>query len=584
MKKVREYLNIVPGILFFQIVMSLVLAGIVQLLNYLAMWAISSTGRVAVTTGDFVFLFTTWQGWAVLLIAVVAIVLYVIFDLVMVIAYTEHRLSNDEKKYRKSFKDALLSIKKFISPFGLIIILYIVVFAPISGGMFGISITNSLYVPNFITSVIDSKPVLCVLYRILIVVLFLLSNIYVFTLHGIVIDKMSAKDALRQSRRLLFNNVFDYIKRLFLFILLNVLIVVVLLVFFTSPMLLIGVLPFNDVLVSRILESVFTVLGLMLLLFWFIYFLPCYIIRITELYHKYRDGRICEPRKYNTKPFYISVICIIVLTSVIIGTFVGIGFDAVISSDVSTGIIAHRGGGNDGVENTVNGVEAAIKEGVQGSEIDIQRTKDGYYVVNHDKNFQRVAGNQRKPCEMTLSEIKKLKVFEKEEVATFEEMLDASKNHLTLYVELKGETADIQMADDTVKTIKDKDMVDETCVISLKYDLVKYIEETYPEINTGYLLFASYGNFELMECDVVGIEEEMATDYVIERIHSMGKKVMVWTPNNSQSQRDFLLSEADCIITDNIKQANDVINKIEQRDDIEKITDLISRVFFNITR
>ncbi len=47
-------------------------------------------------------------------------------------------------------------------------------------------------------------------------------------------------------------------------------------------------------------------------------------------------------------------------------------------------IIAHRGGGNEGNENTQSGLNAAWKAGAYGSEIDIQRTKDGYYVVNHD--------------------------------------------------------------------------------------------------------------------------------------------------------------------------------------------------------
>ena len=88
---------------------------------------------------------------------------------------------------------------------------------------------------------------------------------------------------------------------------------------------------------------------------------------------------------------------------------------------------------------------------------------------------------------MTLEEVKQLRV-DGEPVPTLEDMLDASHGRLTLYVELKGETADKQMADEAVKIIKDRNMTDETVIISLKYDLIDYVESTYPEMNTGFIL------------------------------------------------------------------------------------------------
>ena len=40
----------------------------------------------------------------------------------------------------------------------------------------------------------------------------------------------------------------------------------------------------------------------------------------------------------------------------------------------------------------------------------------------------------------------------------------------------KGETADRQMADDTVKAVREYGMEDECVLISLKYELIDYIE------------------------------------------------------------------------------------------------------------
>ena len=115
-------------------------------------------------------------------------------------------------------------------------------------------------------------------------------------------------------------------------------------------------------------------------------------------------------------------------------------------------IIAHRGGGNEGPENTVAGIEAACAAGAYGSEIDIQRTKDGEYVLLHDGNFKRVAGDSRTPEEMTLKQIRKLSV-DGEPIPTFEEALTASKGRIVLFTELKGDSADKKMADDAVKRI-----------------------------------------------------------------------------------------------------------------------------------
>ena len=75
-----------------------------------------------------------------------------------------------------------------------------------------------------------------------------------------------------------------------------------------------------------------------------------------------------------------------------------------ITSEV--GIVAHRGGGELGNENTIIGLNLAIEAGADYSEIDVQRTKDGHYIINHDNDFLRCCGDPHKPGELTLEEIK----------------------------------------------------------------------------------------------------------------------------------------------------------------------------------
>ena len=193
--------------------------------------------------------------------------------------------------------------------------------------------------------------------------------------------------------------------------------------------------------------------------------------------------------------------------------------------------------------------------------------------------FSAAAGDERAPKDMTLEEVKTLRVEGKEPVATLEEMLDASKGRIKLFVELKGETADTQMADDAVRIIKEHGMEEEAILISLKYDLMNYIESNYPEMQTGYLCFATFGETAALNCDFLGIEEESAIDAVLEDIKQAGKKTLVWTVNNWEDQHSFLQKNAYAIITDEVSMAHDLTEQLEQRSEIQRIVDRIMLMF-----
>ena len=171
---------------------------------------------------------------------------------------------------------------------------------------------------------------------------------------------------------------------------------------------------------------------------------------------------------------------------------------------------------------------------------------------------------------MTLAEVKELRV-DGEPVPTLEEMLDASKDKVILFVELKGATADNQMADDAVRIIKEKGMQDQAVLISLKMDILEYIEEKYPEMQTGYLAFVSLGYIEETPFDYLALEEEISTDETIESVHQKGKKIIVWTVNDEEDIEHFMLSDADAIITDSVKLSGEVKERLSNRSTSEII-------------
>ena len=568
-----------PDILNYQIVTKAIISIWLFLLGRLFQILLRSSGRVAVTSGDWEFLFTTWQGLLILLLGLVSLFIYVAFDLNSKIVLSRNLITGRKIHLEENIKEGFYSIRKLLNPEGLLAVLYIALIAPILGIGLSISATESLYIPTFISSVIESSVLYSALAGVAVFFFLSLGVANLFILHGVVIDGLPIGEAGRQSRRLIRANWKDYIKQNVIFILLiagSVAAVAIICLFI--PLKLITLLPPGPL--SRILTITFVSAGTIISVLADLFGIPIYLMKMTQLYYSYKQGKEFAFNEISRdKPFRYKLAAAVLLIAVATSVCVMyINFDRFFPLDTDVKVIAHRAGGNEGRENTLSGLEAAWAAGAYGSEIDIQRTKDGFYVLNHDGTFKRVAGDSRKPEEMTLREVKKLSV-DGEPVPTFEEMLISSRGRMVLFTELKGSTADRKMADDAVKLVKQYQMEDETVMISLKYGLIDYIETNYPEIQTGFLTFASFGETAALNCDYIGLEEESATADAINAIHKEGKKALVWTANEEGSQKHFLCSEVDGLITDNVSQAIGLATQLEQRSDLDRMVDKIKTMF-----
>ena len=452
--------------------------------------------------------------------------------------------------------------------------MYIALIAPILGIGVSLTMTKGLYIPTFISSVIADTPLYLIGTTLLVLIFLSVGVANLFILHGVVLDGLSVKEAGAQSKRLIRENWKDYLKQNILFLLvIVVLLAAIIIVVLVLPLAIVQLLPLSAG-VRRTLTVFFVTSGVLLSMLADLFATPLYLMKMTELFNTYKKAPQIPFRRREKRNHRLTVVGIVFwfLATSVASVVMTHQFDTLFPQNSSVRIIAHRGGGTEGAENTVAGIEKAWEIGAYGSEIDIQRTRDGYYVLNHDGNFQRVAGEKRKPEEMTLEEIKALRV-DGESVPTLEETLQASKGRGVLFVELKGETADRQMADDAVKAVKEYGMEEECVLISLKYELIDYIECTYPEIQTGYLTFASFGDTAKLNCDYLALEEESATADAISAIHRQGKKVLVWTANERKSQKHFLCSMVDGLITDNITQAARLLVELEERSDLQRMID-----------
>lgn len=101
-------------------------------------------------------------------------------------------------------------------------------------------------------------------------------------------------------------------------------------------------------------------------------------------------------------------------------------------------IIGHRGACGYAPENTLASFAKALELGTRMVEFDVYRCKSGELVVIHDNNVKRVTQVRGFVEEMTLDELKKLRVQGAEKIPTLDQVLDFIDRRMRVNIEIKG--------------------------------------------------------------------------------------------------------------------------------------------------
>ena len=540
------------------------------------------TGIYSVSSGELPSLLRSWYGWAVLIALSIVFTIYMALDIIILILLSRNILYNQKKKMREIISTAIRVSRKFINFRGCLIGMYFAVIIPLNTAMIGLRLTKHA-VPQFIYSVIRTNYLYMLAYVILVLLLDFVGIIHIFTFHGVLFDNYSLATSMHESRSLFFKNwknvILSYLKFFGMFLLILVVGVVSIIVipYYVSHWIMQAKFWYHYLIIMVV------ILGLIFIFLFTMIFIQAQAMCITRVYDEctlagYQEEKFITPVLFQ-KSFRF-VISISLLASLLLGYVGAMIFDDLFPKEYATEVIAHRGGGDLSTENTVESIRAAIEAGATASEIDVQRTADGHYVIFHDNTLKRLCNDPHTIQELTLEEIKKLRITAPDghqvRIATLEEILNTAKDEIKLYIELKGKSAGMQMANDAYQMLVERDMINQVRIISLNANLISQVERTYPDVETEYLCFIAYGEIETMEVDAVGLEEELATSQRIDHLHKAGKKVDVWTANSFGSIIRFIVLDVDGIITDSVQLA---LNIRDGKSDLPDFTRLL-RIFF----
>lgn len=149
-------------------------------------------------------------------------------------------------------------------------------------------------------------------------------------------------------------------------------------------------------------------------------------------------------------------------------------------------VAAHRGEWTLAPENSIPALEYSIQFGVDIMETDVRLTKDGQIVIMHDYTVDRTTNGTGKVSDLTLAEIKKLKLRNNSggmtdlEVPTLEEYIKIAKGKIILYLDKAGYDLPNHQKGHLIKklieTVKKHDYLQETMlVLDMPYSQAKAI-------------------------------------------------------------------------------------------------------------
>lgn len=249
-------------------------------------------------------------------------------------------------------------------------------------------------------------------------------------------------------------------------------------------------------------------------------------------------------------------------------------------------IFAHRGDAGHFPENTLPSFESALEIGADVIETDVQRSKDGHFMIFHDDTIDRVTEGSGKIGDYTLQELKRLDAGYRYSVdaesfpfrgkgitiPSLEETLRGLPQQ-RFNIELKAD--DPSQAGDYCSLIRRCNAAERVLTASEFTGNLKAVRRLLPEMATSAshrevanifflyksgLLFAKTG----IAADALQIPEfyrnwHVASPGMVRQVRRKGIRVHVWTVNDEAAMRRLLDAGVDGIITDDPRLLKKVI-------------------------
>ena len=230
-------------------------------------------------------------------------------------------------------------------------------------------------------------------------------------------------------------------------------------------------------------------------------------------------------------------------------------------------VVCHRGlwDAPKSYENSIASLKLAQKGQYYGSEFDLNRTKDGVLIVNHDPTIQGDTIEQTN----FKGVIDTMKLPNGEKVPTFEQYLaQGKKSKKTMLIcEMKAHSSDsltVLAVDEAVALIKKHDMESQMVYISFSLPACKEFAKLQPN-NTVQYLGGDMTPQEVKDAGLNGIDYLIIKFIIhpdwVKQAHDLGMTVNVWTVNDIENISKMATLGVDMITTNKPELVRDILVK-----------------------
>ena len=239
-------------------------------------------------------------------------------------------------------------------------------------------------------------------------------------------------------------------------------------------------------------------------------------------------------------------------------------------------IVAHRGYWNcpeaGYAQNSVASLRAAQEAGFWGSEFDVQMTKDGIVVSNHDKEY---GPEKMVIADYTYDELTRYNLPNGEKLPTLDDYLvqGAKSKNTVLVLEFKKQRTDeatIQLVDKTMEIVKAHGLYDPSRIIFISFSKVacERVISKHPQFEVQYLM-GDLSSGKLKKKGYTGADYNAAfytaEPALIGNLHKKGLKANVWTVDSVKKMRKLSAHGIDQITTNNPMGARELLGEREER-------------------
>ncbi|MFL6047073.1 MAG: glycerophosphodiester phosphodiesterase family protein [Propionibacteriaceae bacterium] len=246
--------------------------------------------------------------------------------------------------------------------------------------------------------------------------------------------------------------------------------------------------------------------------------------------------------------------------------------------DVPFTAFAHRGGAryepNLHRENSLHAFKEAVALGYRYLETDVHATRDGVLLAFHDGLLDRVTDRSGAIADLSYAETSEARIHGIDPIPRFADLLTEFPG-ARFNVDAKSPTAVACL----VSTIEEYGAYDRVCVSSFGvrrlYELRRRLGWRVPSaasaLGVAANRFAPWLTWALntsapvlqipMSLPIQGRRLTVLTPALIEAVHRAGKKVQIWTVDDSETMERLLDTGVDGIFTDRIDTLKEVLVK-----------------------